>query len=61
MTTFVVIIVAADGLAPLGARPSADTMMTQFRPRIYIRDQHCKGQAVPNRDVQCCWEQIDNR
>ena len=30
MPIFLVSIVPADGLAPLGARPSADTMMTKF-------------------------------
>ena len=36
---FVVNTVSADGLAPLGARPSAAAVMTNLCP-IYIQDQH---------------------
>ena len=35
MHGFVAIIVPADGLAPLGAKPSAGRMMTNFGP-VYI-------------------------
>ena len=30
MSNFVVITTSADGLAPLGARPSADTVLTEL-------------------------------
>ena len=36
MYNFVVITVHADGLAPLGARTSADTLMIPFGSHIYI-------------------------
>ena len=35
MSNFVVSIVFADGLAPLGARPSAAKMMTKFESQLY--------------------------
>ena len=35
ITNFVVRIVSADGLAPLGARPSAGTILTTHIPHIY--------------------------
>ena len=35
MSEFVVSTVPADGLAPLGARPSAGTVMTNIRSYIY--------------------------
>ena len=39
MYVFVVIIVPADGLAPLGAWPSADTVMTKLQaPQLYMID-----------------------
>ena len=33
---FIVITVATDGLAPLGARPSAGTLITKYESCIYI-------------------------
>ena len=36
MLNVVVSIVPADGLAPLGARPSAGTVMTSFMSHIYV-------------------------
>ena len=35
MLNFIVITVPADGLAPVGARPSAGTVMTKFRSYIF--------------------------
>ena len=46
MHIFVVISVPADGLAPLGARTSAGTVMTKFGLVIYIWDQHLKGEII---------------
>ena len=37
MFSIVIITVTADGLAPLGARPSAGKVMTKFGSRIYTR------------------------
>ena len=36
MSIFSAITVSADGLAPVGARPSADTIMTKFSFYIHI-------------------------
>ena len=41
VSNFALNTVPADGLVPSGARPSAVTVMTKFRP-IYILDQHLK-------------------
>ena len=35
LSNYVIMTVPADGLAPLGARPSADTVMTKFSSCIY--------------------------
>ena len=43
MSNFVVNTVPADGLAPLGARPSAGTVMIKII-HLYIQDWHLKGQ-----------------
>ena len=42
MPNLLVSILSADGLVPLGARPSADTAMAKFVP-LFIPDQHFKG------------------
>ena len=42
IANFVISTVPADGLAPLGVRPFADTMVTKFESCIYIWDQHLK-------------------
>ena len=34
-TCYVVTIVPADGLAPLGARPSDSTMLTKFKSHVH--------------------------
>ena len=36
MSYFIVSTVPADGLAPLGARPSAGTVMTKLKSGVYI-------------------------
>ena len=36
MSNFIVSIVPADGLAPLGARSSAGTVMTKLKLGVYI-------------------------
>ena len=33
---FVIIFVTADGIAPSGARPSAGTMITNYKPCVHI-------------------------
>ena len=38
MSNFVISTVPADGLAPLGARTSADTEMTKDKYRIYASE-----------------------
>ena len=39
---FAVFTVPADGLAPLGARPSAGTVQTKFRSCVKVQDQYSK-------------------
>ena len=44
VSDFVVSRVPADGLAPLGARASAGTIIIKFGSRIYMQDRHLKAQ-----------------
>ena len=44
----VVSTVPADGLAPLGARASAGTVMTKFGTHMYMQDQYLESEIQHN-------------
>ena len=66
MAIFLVIIVPTDGLAPLGARPSAETVMTKIASHIWnysstwkVKDKLCYLLYIWTGDTPvklCSWQ-----